>query len=292
MLTLNYPQKQSVAFSNTLFRLYEIAKDTDEDEINFDLSRSESLTPFGIIMLTATVAECLHRRKQCLYQAPQKSEFKRFLTDIGFHEYFGLADKQGKGVGNIIETGAVQLRRVDGLNPMIIDTLIEILDYHLKISPGVKGSLQMSLLETMQNVVDHSEVESYYICCWNYPYKREIRLCITDLGIGIRASLAKNKEYASLTNHHEAIIRATDEGVSSRSGRDGLGLAHIKQFLRVNKGRMCIISGRGKVFWKFDQGKMLKQSMSQFFNGTIVKLIINTGKEGFYFLTSEEEYLF
>jgi hypothetical protein len=48
MLTLNYPKKQSVAFSNYLFSLYEEAKETSEEEILFDLSRSELLTPFGI----------------------------------------------------------------------------------------------------------------------------------------------------------------------------------------------------------------------------------------------------
>jgi anti-sigma regulatory factor (Ser/Thr protein kinase) len=50
----------------------------------------------------------------------------------------------------------------------------------------------MSLQETMTNVIDHSGVQDYYVCCWNYPERKEIRLCIADLGIGIKASLKKS----------------------------------------------------------------------------------------------------
>ncbi len=48
----------------------------------------------------------------------------------------------------------------------------------------------------------------------------------------------------------------------------------------------------GKMFWKFDQGKYLRQSMSNKFDGTILKIIINTDKEGFYFMSDETEYIF
>ena len=91
-----------------------------------------------------------------------------------------------------------------------------------------------------------------------------------------------------MTNDYKAIILSTEEAVSSRPGRAGLGLNHIKRFLSVNDGQLCIISGKGKVFWKFDQGKVLKQSMSQSFSGTIIKMTINTSKEGFYVLSDEK----
>jgi len=55
---------------------------------------------------------------------------------------------------------------------------------------------------------------------------------------------------------------------------------------------MCIISGKGKVFCKYDHGNILNQKMVTPFKGTIVKLIINIDKKGFYFLSSEKDYLF
>lgn len=291
MLILNYPKKQSVAFSNIMFNLYDRAKKETCDEIVFDLSRTESLTPFGIIMLTATISECFRNGKKCSYRRPKKASMQKFFRETGFHKHFGITDEEFNEQ-NIIQSGNVQLKRVKGVDTLLIDTLTDILDHHLHISSGVRGSLRMSLQEAMTNVIDHSGVNEYYICSQNYPKKKELRLCIADLGMGIRNSLLKSPNYRNINNDHQAICLATEEGVSSREGRAGLGLSHIKKFLTINKGQLCIISGHGKIFWKFDQGKKLKQSMSDNFGGTILKIIINTNKEGFYFLTDEKEYLF
>lgn len=65
---------------------------------------------------------------------------------------------------------------------------------------------------------------------------------------------------------------------------------HIKEFLKVNEGTFTIISGNGKV--NFYSNKIENYNMSAGFKGTIVNLEINANKESFYFLTSEEKYLF
>jgi len=164
--------------------------------------------------------------------------------------------------------------------------------HYCYISPGVKGSLTMSLLETMTNVVDHSESKYYYVCGWTDLRKKQIRLCIADLGIGIPSSLRRFSKYQTIYNDYEAIKMATDEGVTSRPERAGLGLNHIREFLFVNKGQMCIISGSGKVYWKFNRGEIWEQKMDVPFNGTVIKWLVNTAKDWFYFMSNEQEYLF
>jgi len=290
-LTLSYPKRPSIAFSNYLFDLYHQAKNATADEIRFDLTRTESFTPFGIIMLTATIAECLNRGKRCTYRRPVKRSAQRFFREVGFNQYFKLLDGAHTEPHNI-RTGDIQLVRLTGLNTEIADEITEILDYHLRISEGLKGSLRLSISEAITNVIDHSGVKDYYICCWNYPSLKQIRLCIADLGMGIRSSLTKRSEYSYIKNDHQAILKAIENGVSSRPEKAGLGLDHISRFLRVNKGQLCIISCRGKVFWKFDHGKTLKQKMKTPFHGTIIKMIINSDRESLYFLSSEKEYLF
>ncbi len=99
-------------------------------------------------------------------------------------------------------------------------------------------------------------------------------------------------KFMDLADHHEAINLATQEGITSKSKHAGLGLHHIKKFLEVNRGQMCIISGHGKVFWKFDRGEKKNQSMDHYFSGTILKLVINTSKDHGYCLASEEEPIF
>lgn len=289
MFVLKYPKRQSIALSNTMFKLYYKAKRFHDDEILFDLSDTESLTPFGITMLTATIAECISRKEKCLYNEPKNKTFKKFLTEIGFNKFFGLNNSNNEI--ECIATKTVQLKRAKGIDYFLVDQIVQVFDSNLNLSPGVKGSLAMSIKETMTNVIDHSGVNDYYVCARTYPTQKKIRLCITDLGIGILKSLKSSNKYKDLSDDYEAIKKATEYGVSTRKETAGYGLTHIKKFLTVNEGQMCIISGRGKVFWKFAQRKILKQSMTIPFNGTIVKILINIDKEGYYSLTSEIEDL-
>ena len=290
MLTLTYPKRQSIAFSNTLFRLYEKAIKAQDDEIRFDLGKSESLTPFAIIMLTSTISECLGLGKKCRYIAPENRKLRQFFNDIGFDNYFGLGGQNRKP--SKIDTQRIQLRKLSGLNPLIIEHITDMLESHLSISQGLRGALHMSILETMTNVVDHSGVDNYYVCAYYDQRKKQIRLCIADTGIGIPLSLRRTENYRTIDSDYEAIKISTNEGVTSRPGRAGLGLNHIREFLFVNKGQMCIISGKGKVYWKFDRGETLEQRMKVPFNGTVIKWVINTEKHWFYFMSNEKEYLF
>lgn len=234
-LPLVYPKKQSIAFSNILFSLYHQAKTADCEEIVFDLSNSESLTPLGIIMLIATITECMTRGEKCVYRKPVDRTLQRFFKEIGFNKFFRLTDSDYSELHNI-STGTIQLRRISGLNTSIADTITEIINFHLRISDGLKGSLRMSMNEAITNVIDHSGRNDYYVCCRTYPNLKQIRLCIADLGIGIRYSLTKKDVYKYITTDREAIKLATEEGVSSREERAGLGLSHIKKFLMVNRG--------------------------------------------------------
>lgn len=291
MITLNYPIRQSIAFSNTLLKLYYLARSTDCEEVTFDLRKTKSITPFGIMLLASTIIECLRSGRKCIYRRPIDSKMQAFFKEIGFNKFFKLKDSDYNDLYNI-ESGILQLRKRTGLDTLLIEDLIEIMDYHLVMSSGVKESLKMSLQEAIINVVDHSGVFEYYICCWKYPEKKQLRLCIADLGIGIPNSLRNVPTYSKIKDDHEAIKKATEEGVSTRNSKAGLGLSHIKKFLNVNKGQLCIISSQGKVFWKYDQEKILKQRMVQPFDGTIIKIIVNTANEGYYFLTEENNYLF
>ncbi len=291
MIRLIYPQKQSIALSNQLLQLYKKAVEADKKEdIVFDFSKSVSLTPVSIIIIAITVSECMKQGKKCSYRRPKNLRLLRFLNEMGFFSFF-KPDKKPEPVR--IESAKVQLRKLDGINPLFIDELIEMLEFHLNMSKGVKGSLRMSLTETMANVIDHSLSEGYYICSVLDKRKKQIRLCIADLGIGILDSLRSYSKYEYLSDAYQAIKKATEKNVTSNPERNaGLGLNHIKKFLDVNEGQLCIISQKGKVFWKFDQSKVLEQTMKIPFPGTIIKMLINTDKTGFYLLESEADFLF
>ena len=129
-----------------------------------------------------------------------------------------------------------------------------------------------------------------FVCAQYTPTRRLIRLSVADFGLGILNSLKKVKRYSMIGTSHEAITLAVEEGVSSRRGKAGLGLSHIRRFARVNQGTMTVISANGKV--NFYSKSIEKRPMPSNFNGTVIELRINADKEGFYFLSSEKQYLF
>ena len=137
MHIFSFPIRQSIAQSNVLFRIYEEAKETQDDEVKFDLFKTKSLTPFGIIMLTATITECQRMGKKCYYKRPSNIKLSNFLDEIGFHKHFHIDGQEP--IPDQIQTGRVQLKRISGLDPFFIETMTDIFDHHLNISRGVKG---------------------------------------------------------------------------------------------------------------------------------------------------------
>ncbi len=73
-------------------------------------------------------------------------------------------------------------------------------------------------------------------------------MAVGDCGIGVRASLAKNPQYAYLKDrpHTEAILKALEPQVS-RKREGGMGLTDVKEDVRQANGRLVITSGNGRV---------------------------------------------
>lgn len=289
---LQYPRLQTVGASNLLLSMCHRARTATEDIIVFDLSKTEFITPFGIIIVAGTIEECLSSGKKARYKGPDKHATKDFLSGIGFNKFFKL----GNG-GHKIESPNVQLRRLGTVDYLLTDQILEVFGFSLNMSDGVKGSLKMALNELMVNVFDHSESpKGCYVCAQSYKQSQKIRLCIADFGIGVLSSLRKNPQWAGLKSDHEAITVAIKEGVTSRAaGSAGYGLTHINRFIKVNEGKMYMLSGNGKILWDFSansKNRKREQTMRAPFQGTIVKLEINADREGYYFMKSEDGNIF
>lgn len=287
-MNLVFPKKQSISFSRSIFSLYDKALHSEEDELIFDLSGSESITPFSIVMHAALIKECLQKGKSCHFIRPRKKSLQRYLRDMGFNDFFWPQNGQAGFVS--IERDRVQLKRPDGIDYFLADQIITVFDGHLNLSEGVKVFLQMSIREAMTITVDHSGEKRYYVCAQADKKRRKIRLCIADLGKGVYNAL--HPHYPHIKNDYEAIEEAIKEGISSREEKAGYGLSHIKRFIEANKGRMWIISGRGKVMWEGTPIRAKRQLMPVSFNGTIVNLVINIDRDTLYIMSHEIEQFF
>ncbi|MDA8092290.1 MAG: hypothetical protein M0Z61_18950 [Nitrospiraceae bacterium] len=287
---LSFPKLQTVAFSNALIDLCYSARNAEEDTIIFDLSKTEFISPFGLALLTGTIAECQAQDKKAKYLKPKKGETQKFLSGIGFNGFFKLSTNDEHRVAS----PHVQLRRLSQIDYLLTDQIIDVFCHSLHLSQGVIGSLKLALNELMTNVFDHSESQrGCYVCAQSYNASKKIRLCIADFGIGILSALRKVPKYKDLKDDYDALKLSVVEGVSSRTDRTaGYGLTHIQRFIKVNQGKMYMLSGAGKILWDYTEYKEKKQTMRNDFQGTAIELEINASEEGFYFLKSESDPIF
>jgi anti-anti-sigma regulatory factor/anti-sigma regulatory factor (Ser/Thr protein kinase) len=289
---LCFPKLQTVAFSNALIKLCHSARTSGEDTIIFDLSKTTFITPFGLVLLAGTIAECQAQNKKAKYRRPDKSVTQKFLSTIGFNKFFKIPSNGWPEIAS----ANVQLRRLQQIDYFLTDQILQVFGFSLHMTKGVEGSLKLALNELMTNVFDHSEsVRGCYVCAQRYSLSKKIRLCIADFGIGFLAALRRVPKYNTLRNDYAAIELAVREGITSRIGKDaGYGLAHIQRFIKVNQGKMYILSGKGKILWDYTglKYKERNQTMHDVFQGAIIELEINAKGEGLYFLESEAGQIF
>ena len=277
-----FPKLSTIAYADKIIQNCVDAQKRKR-QLTFNFANTTWMDPFAITVIAGAIQCCLQTKKaEITYIPPEDKKLKDYLSQIGFNAFFHLS-------GNDIHRDTtVEIKQLRALEPFYIDNLIVLIDSRMRLSQAVKDSLKMSIQEILTNVFDHSKSDSgCFICAQYYPAKRTIRLCITDFGVGILSTLRKKYR---ITSDIDAIKLSVQEGITSRPQSAGFGLTNIRNFLKVNEGTLTIISGKEKV--NFYSNKCERYNMTKGFEGTIVNLKINADKESFYFLTSEEEYLF
>ena len=127
-------------------------------------------------------------------------------------------------------------------------------------------------------------------CCGEYDTTKHIlHMTIVDCGRTIEENVNEhiNKLGKKNISADEAILWAFIEGNTTKSNTGGLGLAQLKDFIRMNKGSLDIISGKGWVLLKGEKEET--HLLRTAFPGTIVNLNLNFDDKDYYYMTSEKQ---
>jgi anti-sigma regulatory factor (Ser/Thr protein kinase) len=153
------------------------------------------------------------------------------------------------------------------------------------MSDRLKKKITEGIYEIFINAVMHSETkEGIFTCGQLFPKKNTIEFMITDLGIGIRNRVSQYlKKSLSSVDAIEWAMKERNTTKQNDSG--GVGLAILKRFIALNKGKIQILSGNG--FWEFSEKGTEKQSFDYEFPGTAVNIGINTNDQAHYRLWEE-----
>ncbi|MFH0822386.1 MAG: ATP-binding protein [Pseudomonadota bacterium] len=155
-----------------------------------------------------------------------------------------------------------------------------------KMSVGLVKKFRESVFEIFGNAVIHSRTElGIFSCGQFFPKRCKLDFSVADLGVGIRKNVEDNLGLD--LSAEDAIDWATQGTNTTKRGRipGGLGLKLLTEFIRLNGGRLQIVSDRG--YWCLEQESPRKASLMGSFPGTVVNIEINTSDVRSYRLKSE-----
>lgn len=265
----------------SLIQLYEIHKDELFGNIHLEIHN------FFAANMSAALGAVLDKFTSNLndihfdYLSPQ---IETILLKNDFLTYFG---KQRAVDVNNTTIKFQKLKPTDGkyFKNYVIEELIEghITDLP-QMSKGVKEKIVEAIYEIFVNAQTHSETKFIYTCGQFFPNKNKIEFTIVDTGIGFREKI--NRRFGSNLRATQAIKWAVEEKKTTKKGvSGGLGLAVLREFVNVNKGKMQIVSNEG--FYQFDSdGETINEFRGEF-PGTIVNLQFRTDDNNNYSLKSE-----
>lgn len=215
------------------------------------------------------------------YLTPQ---IETILLKNDFLTYYGK--QRAKDVNNTT-IKFQKLKPTDGkyFKNYVIEELIE---GHIANLPtmtdGVKEKIVEGIYEIFVNAQIHSGSPFIYTCGQFFPNKNKIEFTIVDTGIGFKEKI--NQRFNSNLSAMQAIKWAVQDKMTTKIGvSGGIGLAVLKEFIELNKGKMQIASSDG--FYQFDsQGEQANQFIGQF-PGTIVNLQFKTDDKHNYSLKNE-----
>lgn len=266
-----------------LGRLASCTKELVFDELMLDMSEAKGFdahmaAPLGAIL--ARVADAFN--EVAIVDVPSKVERRlrrnRFLTR---YRYEPLRDPRHTAM-------PFRRMRLSGQ-----DAFEDYVDQWLgrrgmpEMSRKARKVLMANVFEIYENAVIHSESDiGVFVCGQFFPKQERLDFTIADAGVGIRETVRRyfeNDRISSVRSLKWALAprRTTKRG----SLPGGLGLQLLKDFTRLNGGKIQIASRFGYYEYSYGEENFLR--MSADFPGTAVTIEVNTADESTYVLSDE-----
>ncbi len=134
-------------------------------------------------------------------------------------------------------------------------------------------AIRLSAAELFANTQQHSQATWVHSCGLFFPEKGRFEFTLADDGIGIHSSLGG--ELSTPENHPDWLLEALRQGATSREKiTGGIGLPLILQLLRLNHGKLQMVSGRGFLHW--DTSGFQLATLPHPLPGTVITLQLNS----------------
>lgn len=267
-------------------KLYQEIKDESFESIQLDFRNTQWFEANLCAILGAIINHAQNNFNEIVL-----INFNYKLQDILSRNYF-LASFQGNKIHDFYDT-TIKYRKSKLTDEQLIysyleEELLSKKDFP-RLSTPVKNEIIRSIFEIFSNAVIHGNCQFVYSCGQLYPNKNPpyINFTIVDLGNTIKQNV--NNFLNTDKTGEEAILWAITENNTTKPKENkipgGLGMKLIREFVRLNKGKLQIASADG--YWEYIRGEEKSYSLENEFVGTIVNINFNLNDASFYYLEGE-----
>jgi anti-anti-sigma regulatory factor len=150
-----------------------------------------------------------------------------------------------------------------------------------KMSTALEKGFFEGIDELFQNASLHSKTKhGVFACGQQFPIQHRLDFSLVDLGLGFQEVIRRGvgKDMPS----SEAIEWAMSGRNTTRTGDvpGGLGLKILKNFVRLNGGKLSVVSQGGA--WSMDSSGVQRSTLSVPFPGTVITLEVDTSDDAAY----------
>ena len=229
--------------------------------IRLDWSKSQEISPAGFAILS-TLFDCLIEQKIEVKNINQSKKFRDIPVVQNFKNITSFAALPKPDIHNM-ETPTLVMRGADGkIEPLFSECLDN--KFSGKLSDDLLYAGRLILNELMQNSVDHSTAERYYI--YAGLWKKEFHIGLLDMGITIPAKLEQKYRCTDDLGYLELSLQ---KGSSTRRQRTGgFGLYYFFELIKENWGRLTLVSRHAQLRRYFKTRKSQKNILKYPLPGT------------------------
>lgn len=262
-------------------KLYNFLVSCKTQKVVLDFSKVSFIAANLFAVLGACLDYSINKNCHKIFVKGLNNTIKQLIARNGFNRYFRI-ESIDDNYRNSIRYEIFQAN-TEQLTDFERYLILYVFDH--KEMPAMSDSYRNliidNFLEIFNNVIDHAEAESVYVCGQFFHKKKILDISIVDIGLSFDQKINKYFKDKGLKSPEKCIEWAIMSGNSTKTETPGgLGLTVLMEFLRYNAGSFTIVSGRE--FYCYDKEKAITQDISQFFPGTIVTIRIDLSDEKLY----------
>lgn len=249
------------------------------EDFVLDFSRLNFIDGSGYTVLSNAIEWLLSRGASVSFRnfSTLKRPAIQYLDDCGFFARYVKYSLRAHARVRPTTLPCVFIKHQSGFS-WVEHRLSPWLEATLDASHGQIGGVRTCVKEVLNNIADHSNVNTGFVHAQHYPNAHIVKITMSDFGDGIPNTIRST--YGAMEDI-DAIVLATQDGVTakSRPNNMGAGLSYLVDTILANQGVVRFHSLTGNLTCLCDnQGRrrLERRKGTGLYPGTLIELELDT----------------